>query len=46
MLTKLDSTAKGGIVFENPNDFYYLSVRNNLDLKPGDVYMVEQRMKQ
>jgi Tol biopolymer transport system component len=41
-----DVAAKGGIVFENPTDFYYLGVRNQLDLKLGNVYLVEHHLKQ
>ncbi len=40
-----DVAAKGGIIFTGPNDFYYLGVRNILDLRLGNVYLVGQRMK-
>jgi Tol biopolymer transport system component len=41
-----DVAGKGGIVFEDPNSFYYLGVRNNLELKLGNIYLVQHHAKQ
>ena len=42
---QFDVVAKGGIVFTGPSDFYYMSVRNNTDIKVGDVYLLEHYIK-
>ena len=40
-----DIAGKGGVMFDSANTFHYLAVNNNLNLKLGDTYVVEHRIK-